>query len=441
MINKIYNTTMHNNTKRWLANYLTNRQSFVHYNSEASKTRNFPNGVPQGSILSPTLFNLYMHDIPTPPNNIHISSYADDLTIISIHANKNVCSTQVQHYITQLENWLELNRLKVAPSKSTSTLLTSHNKEHQHRPTATLNNTIIPHKQETKILGVTYNTSMSFSPHVSDITAKCRSRLNALRSLTGTTFGQQKETLCAVYKQYIRSIIDYASPAWHPAISNTQLNRLQIIQNTALRIILGCTQSTPIEHLHAETKILTVKQHLNMRGTQFLASVMNNPDSPCYYLHDHPPTHRQVANTPHRHYTRILNTIPQPTNNTQYKKHIHTYLTKQALDNLANNKILNTPPPTISSTETQLSRSERVHLSRLRCGHHPSLYTYKHRIDNTHTDLCPHCQVDPHTVTHLMEDCPNLADLRHQNNIHSTLQLWSDPVSVVPFMRGAGVLV
>lgn len=440
LINKIYNTTLHNNTKRWLANYLSGRQSYVHYNGESSTTKNFPNGVPQGSVLSPTLFNLYMHDIPTPPDNIYISSYADDLTIISIHTDADICSTQVQAYITQFEQWLTQNRLKVAPSKSTSTLLTSHNKEHQHRPTATLNNTLIPHTHETKILGVTYNTSMSFAPHINNITIKCRPRLNTLRALTGSTFGQNKETLTIVFKQYIRSIIDYASPAWHPAISLTQINKLQTIQNTALRIILGSTQTTPIEHLHAETKILTIKQHLDMRGTQFLASVINNTDSPCHYLHNHPPTHRQIANTPHRHYSNILNTMPQPANISHYKKHIHTQLTRQALNNQPHNKILNTPPPDISSTETQLSRSERVHLTRLRCGHHQSLYTYKHRIDNTHTDLCPLCQVSPHTVTHLIVDCPNLAAIRQQHNITTTQQLWSDPVDVVHFLRGAGFL-
>ena len=163
-------------------------------------------------------------------------------------------------------------------------------------------------------------------------------------------------------------------------------------------------------------------------------------NSPCHYLRNHPPTHRQIKNTPHRHYTNILNSLPPPTDITQYKKHIHTHLTRQALNNLPNNKILNTPPPIISSAETQLSRSERAHLTRLCCGHHQSLNTYKHRLDNTHTDLCPLCQISPHTVTHLIEDCPNLAAHRQQHNIQNVLQLWSDPVSVVSFLRGVGFL-
>ena len=136
-----------------------------------------------------------MQYIPTPPDNIHISSYADDLSIISTHADKDTCSSQAQLYITQMEKWLAQNRLKVDATKSTSMLITSHKREHQHIPTVTLNNIIIPHSHEVKILGVTYNTSMTFASHVNNIITKCRPRLNALRSLTGTTFGQQKKHL------------------------------------------------------------------------------------------------------------------------------------------------------------------------------------------------------------------------------------------------------
>lgn len=126
LTDKIYNTTMPNNTKRWLANYLSGRQSYVSYNNKSSHTRILPNGVPQGSVLSPTLFNLYMHDIPTPiDNRVQVASYADDITIISTHNNVKTATTLLQHYINRLETWLGTNRLKVAPAKSTVTLLTS----------------------------------------------------------------------------------------------------------------------------------------------------------------------------------------------------------------------------------------------------------------------------------------------------------------------------
>jgi hypothetical protein len=318
--------------------------------------------------------------------------------------------------------------------------MTSHTKEHQYRPNITLNNTPIPHTHETKILGVTYNTSMTFGPHINNIVNNANIRLNSLRSLGGTKFGKDRETLAPTYKQFIRTVLAYASPAWAPALSNTNIQKLQTLQNKALRIITGCTQSTPIEHLHAETKILPIKAHLDMRGTQFLAAAINNTEHPCHYLRDHPPTHRQIVQTPHRYYTSILNTVPPPIGNTSTKKHLHTIMTQRTLELAGNNKILGHPPPDISSTETQLSRLERVHLARLRCGHHPSLQTYANRIGQADSDTCPSCQGAPHTITHILLECPPWQELRQHHHITSALQLWSDPPSVVSYLREGGLL-
>jgi len=325
LIDKVHNTNMHNNTKRWLANYLSGRQAHVNYNGKSSRTHNITNGVPQGSVLSPTLFNLYMHDMPNPPANNHISSYADDITITSTHNNIDTAETSLQNYLTFFENWLDQNRLKVAPAKSTLTLLTNWRTEHRIIPRASLNNTPIPHTHSTKILGVTYNTSMTFTPHIANIKTKCTPRLNALRTLTGTTFGQHKETTSLVYKQYKRAVMDHASPSWAPDLSDSNHKTLQTIQNNALRIITGCTQTTPTDHLHHETKILKVKDHLDMRGTQFLASATQNPEHPCHYMRHHPQTPRSIRHTPERYYNSILATIPNPGANNITKQQIHTH--------------------------------------------------------------------------------------------------------------------
>ena len=106
-------------------------------------------------------------------------------------------------------------------------------------------NTPPPLNKTPMVLGLTYDTHMTFTPHVSNITNKSLHKLNAMRSLTGTTFGQQKETLCIVYKQYIRTILNYVSTAWYPTISETNLKKLEIVQSKALRIITGCLPSTP----------------------------------------------------------------------------------------------------------------------------------------------------------------------------------------------------
>ena len=174
---------MHNNTKRWLANYLGDRQSHVSFNSKSSHTRNFPNGVPKGSVLSPTLFIIYKNDTPPTPADIKIISYSDDFTITSTHNVIPTATAQLQSYQNTLQTWFGTNQLKVIPTKSTITHLINYTKEHQHTPHITLDNTAIPHKHPTKILGVTYDTSLSFKDHIDDNKQKCTNRLNTLRTL------------------------------------------------------------------------------------------------------------------------------------------------------------------------------------------------------------------------------------------------------------------
>jgi hypothetical protein len=84
LTSKILDTDLPPNYKKWLANFIAGRQARVLWSGRESGIKLFPNGVPQGAVLSPTLFNLFMQDIPSPTHpGVHIASYADDLTILS----------------------------------------------------------------------------------------------------------------------------------------------------------------------------------------------------------------------------------------------------------------------------------------------------------------------------------------------------------------------
>ena len=81
------------------------------------------------------------------------------------------------------------------------------------------------------------------------------------------------------YKSTCRSVLEYASPIWSPAISDTNMEKLQTIQNMALKTATGCLNMTHFEHVHQETKVLPLKQHTEMIAQQYLAST---------YLPTHP---------------------------------------------------------------------------------------------------------------------------------------------------------
>ena len=103
-----------------IKSYLENRKQFVEFNKECSKMKNIENGVPQGSILGPLLFFIYINDIPNASNVFNFLMYADDTTLYCCledinHVNKQAILNQE---LNQIHNWLIANGLKLNTNKS-----------------------------------------------------------------------------------------------------------------------------------------------------------------------------------------------------------------------------------------------------------------------------------------------------------------------------------
>ena len=123
------------------------------------------------AVISPTLFNLFLHDLPSPQQpNVSIASYVDDLTLVSTDPNITIPANKLHLYLAQLENWLATNRMSVSAQKSSITVFTPNNKEYNSRPIITLNGTQTPLTPSTEILDTTYDRGMTFKDHTTDLT-------------------------------------------------------------------------------------------------------------------------------------------------------------------------------------------------------------------------------------------------------------------------------
>ena len=335
------------------------------------------------------------------------------------------------------------NKLKVSPTKSTLTLITPWSREYTTQPTVTLHNTPIPYTNTPTTLGVTYDRGMTFRQHTDNINTKAKTRLNVLRALTNTSFGHSKEDITQIYKQYIRPILSYAHTAWQPDTADTHIQKLQTTQNTALRIATGCTNTTPIPHLHRETLVLPLKQHMRMRGTHIYTSTAR-PTHPLHHLRS-APARRPRAHPPHttpaQFYQSELDSLPPAPENTSLRTHIHTVYTNRTLNTFPQNTLLgSTPPPLHTQREQHLPRVDRVHLARLRCGHHTSIPTYMHRIGRAPDATCPHCSDAEGTAEHVLLHCPTLQSHRDTHHIHALEHLWERPGDTIRFLRDASVI-
>ena len=120
-----------------------------------TRQKRYTNGSPRCSVLSHTLSNLYMRNIPLPTHrDTHILSYANNLTVFSHHPDPEFVATLLQESIYILETWFQTNRLKFSTTKSTLTLITSWNHEYTLQPSLTLNGERIPYTNHPSTLGV-----------------------------------------------------------------------------------------------------------------------------------------------------------------------------------------------------------------------------------------------------------------------------------------------
>src|ERR1700755_2161825 len=131
--------------------------------------------------------------------------------------------------------------MTASPNKSSITLITTDKQLSKTHPQVLLNNTPIPLNKTPKILGLTFDTHLTFTKHIQNTTSAANRKLNILKTVANTDIYNNTQTSIAIYKQFIRPTINYASPVWHLMLSHQNLMTLQITQNRAFSIITGCT--------------------------------------------------------------------------------------------------------------------------------------------------------------------------------------------------------
>ncbi|KAL1447470.1 hypothetical protein WDU94_012425 [Cyamophila willieti] len=250
LLKDILESNLPNDVKRWLSIYLRGRQTFVEFKGEKSTFRKVKQGVPQGGIISPILFNFYISKLPEPPEDIKLITYADDCTILcSDNKIQNICD-QLNPYLAVLNTWFNERKLELSAEKSSATLFTTWTLEMNTTLNISINGSTIPTVKHPKILGLTLDNLLTFTEHIKTTRSKVQKRNNVLKALAGSTWGKEKEIIVTTYKAIGRSVMNYAAPIWSPQACNSNWKKLQISQNAALRTATGCHLMSHQDHLH-----------------------------------------------------------------------------------------------------------------------------------------------------------------------------------------------
>ena len=434
LLQDIAELPINHHLKRFLFAYLRGRQTYVEFRGVKSKFRKMRQGVPQGGVLSPLLFNIYMSKLPTPTGKMKLITYADDSNVLNSGKKLEPICAELNTYLATLTSWFKTRNLSLSAPKSSATVFTTFGNEMSRVLPIEIDGTVVPTVKTPKILGVTYDNLMTFSHHAKQLKDRVAKRTNVLKSLAGTSWGKDKEVLLTTHKAISGSIINYCAPIWTPPLSETSWSGLQAEQNAALRVTTGCVKMSQVSHLHNETKMMPVREHCDMLSKQFLLAT-RKPDHPNHQSTQLTPPPRLMKENLQ---SRFLNDISPLTDEDRcvdeasYKaglKLIHTDCVGKTIENLEDNKVLHAPAPEIHPSETLLPRKTRTTLAQLRSGYSTVLNSFLNRINPAlyPTDSCPKCGQSPHTTAHLF-NCP-------ADPTDTTIQdLWDDPLAAASFL-------
>lgn len=258
--------------------YLSDRS----FRARIDKTHSTPYaieaGVPQGSVLSPTLFNIYTSDIPRPADRrVKLAIYADDTAVLATSRNVLLLADLIQDYLLVLQNYFENWLISVNAEKSSALLVTKRLKLPNPLPVIEMFGTPIPWKSEVKYLGVIIDKKLTFRQHIDRAANLGRSSMAQLAPLLCKKSQLSPSNKLTIYKAIVRPIMLYACLVWgHAAVSNIQ--KIQTIQNRALRSVFNAPWYVANAVLHHDSNIPYIKDYIRALAAPQFAHLSQHPN-------------------------------------------------------------------------------------------------------------------------------------------------------------------
>ena len=246
IIAKLYAYGFDYKAVKLIYDYLSCRFQRVRINSSYSSWKEILKGVPQGSILGPMLFNIYLSDLFISLSEANICSYADDNSPYACKANTDDVITQLQEDSNKLLQWFSHNSLKANPDKFHLILNDS-----DENLSIKVGQYVVQNSQNEKLLGVTIDNKLTFKDHVEGLCKKASKKLHALTRVSRYMNTAKKRV---IMKSFITSQFGYCPLVWmlHSRTLNNRINR---IHERALRVVYNDNVSSFEEMLQKDDSV------------------------------------------------------------------------------------------------------------------------------------------------------------------------------------------
>ena len=291
-------------------------------------------GVPQGGVISPTLFIIFIDDICDQlSSHIPWALHADDLALWTKAEQVTTAAIRMQEAMNLISDWAKEWLVMINRTKTEATCFSLSPKREEF--ILQINGQEI-HQQDTPTyLGVKLDRKLTWSPHISTMHSKGLRRMALMKKLAGTKWAANMKILTQVYTAAVRPHMEYASSAWSSA-AKTNLDQLTKTQNAGLRIITGGMKTTPISELERTTGLLSLGERREEKLLRQSETMKRLPSHPLHSKFDAPTKNRLKRQSPN-HLVKAL----------QQKHRISSSARNQPLEMLQNYEDWQAETPTI----------------------------------------------------------------------------------------------
>jgi ribonuclease P/MRP protein subunit RPP40 len=240
LLTKIHSYGIRGKLYKWIESFLSNRCQRVVLGDEKSEWKPVKSGIPQGSVLGPILFTIFINDMPEEIKS-NIKLFADDTKIF--RAVESLEDTEIiQNDINSLLKWSSKWQLPFNIEKCKVLHFGQNNPKHKYD----MGQEALATEEVEKDVGVTFDTDFSFNQHIKAMISKANSRVGIIKR-TFTKLDIQSFTL--LYKSIVRPILEYCSSIWFP-LYQKDINEIEKVQRRATKLIPSLSHLTYAERLH-----------------------------------------------------------------------------------------------------------------------------------------------------------------------------------------------
>ncbi len=273
LLKKMENYGIRGSTLKWFQSYLYNRFQNVSILGFDSKLLEIKHGVPQGSVLGPLLFSIYINDLHNAIKFSNTYHFADDTNLLNINANIKKLQYEVNYDLKQLCLWLLANQISLNTGK---TELIFFRKPNVPIPLnrIKINGLILPPSKSIKYLGLYLDEHLNGSAHAEKLFPKLRRACGMLSKIRHYTTTDQTKT---IYHAIFASQMTYGCQIWGQTHNKNILNKIQTMQNNAIRLI----SFTPnyrdhVTPFYIEKRLLKIKDIISLKNMLFIHDSLNN---------------------------------------------------------------------------------------------------------------------------------------------------------------------